>query len=176
MMGEQTMHEKVVSNASLLAIDAGLRCGLALFDLSTGQLRWFRSHNFGSAPRLRRAAASLIKEIPDVVACVIEGGGMIADPWIKAASFHRIEYCQISAEHWRSGMLLSRQRRSGADAKKAAIVSARSSISQAADKRAKSLTDDTAEAILIGEWAIRNVAELFPALEVRKDLDHDESA
>lgn len=88
------MHEKVVSNPSLLAVDAGLRCGLALFDLASGQLRWFRSHNFGSAPRLRRAAASLIKETPDVVACVIEGGGMIADPWIKAAAFHRIDYCQ----------------------------------------------------------------------------------
>ena len=159
-----------------MAVDAGLRCGLALFDLSTGQLRWFRSHNFGSAPRLRRAAASLIKEIPDVVACVIEGGGMIADPWIKAASFHRIEYCQISAEHWRSGMLLSRQRRSGTDAKKAAIVSARSSISQAADKRAKSLTDDTAEAILIGEWALINFAQLFPAVELRKESDHDSFA
>lgn len=169
------MHEKAVSNPSLLAVDAGLRCGLALFDITTGQLRWFRSHNFGALPRLRRAAASLIKEIPDVTACVIEGGGAIADPWIKSASFHHIEYRQIAAEHWRSGMLLSRQRRSGADAKKAALVSARSTISQAADKRAKDITDDTAEAILIGEWAIRNFAELFPLLAMRKESDRDES-
>jgi hypothetical protein len=73
-------------------------------------------------------------------------------------------------------MLLSRQRRNGADAKKAAMSSARNSIANAADKRAKSLTDDTAEAILIGEWALLNLAELFPALEMRKESDHDESA
>jgi len=170
------MHEKVVSNPSLLAVDAGLRCGLALFDLNSGTLRWFRSHNFGSAPRLRRASTALLNEIPDVVACVIEGGGMIADPWIKALSFRRIDYQQISAEQWRPGMLLSRQRRNGADAKKAALSSARSSIANAADKRAKSLTDDTAEAILIGEWALINFAQLFPAVELRKESDHDSFA
>lgn len=170
------MHEKVVSKPSLLAVDAGLRCGLALFDLSTGTLRWFRSHNFGSAPRLRRASVSLINEIPDLVACVIEGGGMIADPWIKALAYRRIDYHQISAEHWRPGMLLSRQRRSGADAKKAALSNARHSIANASDKRAKSLTDDTAEAILIGEWALLNFAELFPSFDMRKESDHDESA
>lgn len=167
------MHEKVVSNPSLLAVDAGLRCGLALFDLKTGQLRWFRSHNFGSIPRLRRAAASLLNEIPDVVACVVEGGGAIADPWIKASTFRHVEYQQISAEQWRPSMLLSRQRRSGLDAKKAALSTARSSISHAADKRAKSLTDDTAEAIMIGEWALRNVSELFPTIVIRKDSGND---
>lgn len=167
------MHEKVVSNPSLLAVDAGLRCGLALFDLTTGRLRWFRSHNFGSAPRLRRASVALINEIPDLVACVIEGGGMIADPWIKALAFRRIECHQISAEKWRAGMLLSRQRRSGLDAKKAALTSARNSIAQASDKRAKSLTDDTAEAILIGEWALLNFVDLFPTIDIRKESDHD---
>ena len=170
------MHEKVVSTPSLLAVDAGLRCGLALFDLTTGTLRWFRSHNFGSVPRLRRASASLINEIPDLVACVIEGGGMIADPWMKELAFRRIDYRQISAEQWRPGMLLSRQRRNGSDAKKAAMTSARNSIAHAADKRAKSLTDDTAEAILIGEWALINVAELFPTMNIRKESDNDESA
>jgi hypothetical protein len=170
------MNEKAVSTPSLLAVDAGLRCGLALFDLSTGTLRWFRSHNFGSVPRLRRASASLINEIPDLVACVIEGGGMIADPWMKTLAFRRIEYHQISAEQWRPSMLLSRERRNGADAKKAALSSARHSIANAADKRAKSLTDDTAEAIMIGEWALLNVAVLFPTIAVRKESDNDESA
>jgi hypothetical protein len=73
-------------------------------------------------------------------------------------------------------MLLSRQRRNGSDAKKAAMTSARNSIAHAADKRAKSLTDDTAEAILIGEWALINVAELFPTMNIRKESDNDESA
>jgi hypothetical protein len=176
MMKMSNVHENVVSTPSLLAVDAGFRCGLALFDLTSGTLRWFRSHNFGSSPRLRRASASLIGEIPDLVACVIEGGGNIADPWIKALTFRRIEYAQISAERWRPEMLLSRQQRSGHDAKKAAVTGAKQRIAHAVDKRSKSITDDTAEAIMIGEWALLHREELFPLLYSMKGTSHDESA
>ena len=68
----------------LLAIDAGLRCGLAWYGLD-GRLIRYRSTHFTDRGSLRRAAyglhgASLI---------YAEGGGPVADPWLKAAAEDR---------------------------------------------------------------------------------------
>ena len=59
---------------SLLAVDLGLKTGLALFS-KEGKLQWYRSRNFGTKARLRKAAASVIKEAGTVEVLVIEGGG-----------------------------------------------------------------------------------------------------
>jgi hypothetical protein len=90
----------------ILAVDAGLRCGYALFDIPTATLQWYRSHNYGAFTRLRRGAATLIAAQPDLALVVVEGGGTVAEPWQKAAEFHRIPYCQIPAERWRSRFAL----------------------------------------------------------------------
>lgn len=46
---------------ALLAVDVGVRTGLALYG-DAGRLRWYRSHNLGSIARLKRAAPAFITD------------------------------------------------------------------------------------------------------------------
>jgi len=74
---------------TLLAVDLGLKTGLALF-AEQGSLLWYRSHNFGTTERLKRAVPKLLDEIPELAALVIEGGGKLAVIWDRySAVRHR---------------------------------------------------------------------------------------
>ena len=66
--------------AALLAVDLGVRTGLAAYG-DDGRLRWYRSQNFGSAARLRRAVPGLLDTEPDTTRLVVEGGGALLEPW-----------------------------------------------------------------------------------------------
>jgi hypothetical protein len=101
---------------------------------------------------------------PSVRAIILEGGGAIADVWVKPARHRTIPIQLITAEQWRADALLPRDQRRGYIAKKAAITSARQQINDHATKRTKALRDDTAEAIMVGEWALERISELFPTL------------
>ncbi len=70
--------------ALLLAVDLGLRTGLALYG-QDGRLQWYRSHNFGTAARLRRAVRGLLDELPELTWLVLEGGGHLAEIWKREA-------------------------------------------------------------------------------------------
>ena len=65
---------------SLLAVDLGLRTGLALYGQS-GRLLWYRSNNFGSKDRLRRGASGVLGEIADLGWLVLEGDRALAEIW-----------------------------------------------------------------------------------------------
>lgn len=157
----------------ILAIDAGLTCGMAAFVLADGRLLWYRSQNFGSFPRLRRGAPAILTATAGVALLVVEGGGNIADPWLKAAAHLGIVATNVPAERWRSDMLLPRQQRSGAVAKQHAQKQARHHINQHAEQRTKSLRHDTAEAIMLGEWALSHLSQLFPYYVPAKGNSHD---
>lgn len=140
----------------LLAIDAGLHCGYAMFDIATATLLWYRSHNYGSIARLRRGAATLIAEHLPIAFVVVEGGGAVAEPWCKAAAFQRIPIELIHAEMWRVDTLYAREQRSGADAKRAALHYAHQSMATAKQTyHYNQVRHDAAEAIMIGEWALQ---------------------
>lgn len=146
----------------ILAVDAGLRVGYALFDIPSATLQWYRSHNYGAFARLRRGAATLIAAQPDLALVVVEGGGSVAEPWQKAADFHGIPYCQIPAERWRQDLLYDREQRSGSQAKRAAQQYASQTITNAhAPNHFNQLRHDAAEAILVGEWALHHCQHLF---------------
>ena len=155
-----------MTTQTLLAIDAGMTCGFAFFCLETQQLLRYRSHNYGNLVRLRRAASAFLADEPTVRAIILEGGGSIADVWVKPARHRNIPIQCIPAEQWRAESLLPREQRRGFIAKKAAIASARTQINDHAAKRSKALRDDTAEAIMVGEWALGRLPELFPELSV----------
>src|SRR4051812_27112729 len=70
--------------ASLLAVDLGLRTGLALYS-SDGRLRWYRSQHYGKRASLRRGVHGLFDAEPDVTLLVLEGGGPIAEIWVREA-------------------------------------------------------------------------------------------
>ncbi len=144
---------------SLLAVDLGLKTGLALFEKS-GKLIWYRSHNFGTTERLRRGVARILEGIPGLAAIFIEGGGSLATVWEKEAQRRNIALQRIDAGEWRRLFLLSREQRSGVEAKKHAGEVARRVIAWAEASRPTSLRHDAAEAIMIGLWGLLHLGWL----------------
>ena len=139
-------------DAELLAVDLGLRTGLALYG-ADGRLRWYRSQNFGSTARLRRGAYALLRDHPKVTHLVLEGGGPIAEVWAKEGARRGLRVETVDAGTWRRALLWARERRSGAEAKAHADTLARRVIDWAEAPRPTSLRHDAAEAILVGLWA-----------------------
>lgn len=144
---------------SLLAVDLGLKTGLALFEES-GKLVWYRSHNFGTTERLRRAVPGILDGIPGLAAIVIEGGGNLATVWEKEALRRGIALQRIDAGEWRKLFLYSREQRSGVGAKRHAGEIARKVIAWAEASRPTSLRHDAAEAIMIGLWGMLHLGWL----------------
>lgn len=151
---------------ALLAVDLGLKTGLALFD-KEGKLIWYRSRNFGTKARLKKAAGAILKEAGPVEVLVIEGGGTMETPWIGEARKRGIEVLQLHAHAWRKHLLLSRHQRNGPDAKKHADKLARQIIKWSGAKSPTSLRHDAAEAICIGLWGVREmgwIAKMPPGI------------
>ncbi len=154
--------------SSLLAVDLGVRTGLALYG-GDGRLVWYRSRNFGSAARLRRGVPSILAEIPDIEWLVLEGGGALADIWQREAVRRGTRVMQFGAEQWRATLLYPRQQRTGKTAKQNADELARRVITWSGAPQPTSLRHDAAEAILIGLWGAKQIGWLasFPA-ELKK--------
>ncbi len=144
---------------SLLAIDVGLRTGLALYD-QDGRLLWYRSHNLGNRTRLRSAAQKMLHDLSDLKWLILEGGGPIADIWIHEAERRGIRTRRIAAEDWRNDLLYPCQQRNGDQAKGSADLMARRVIEWSRAARPTSLRHDAAEAILIGLWGLMDVGWL----------------
>jgi len=138
---------------TLLAVDLGVRTGLALYG-ADGQLLRYRSQNFGSAARLRRAVPALLDAERDLASLVIEGGGPLADAWEREAARRRLPVRRIGAEEWRRTLLHPREQRTGAQAKLTADGLARRIIDWSGAPCPTSLRHDAAEAILIGFWGV----------------------
>jgi hypothetical protein len=139
--------------STLLAVDAGIRAGLASYG-GDGRLRWYRSRNYGSRSRLRKAARGLLRETPDLSMVVVEGGGPPADAWLREAERAGVEARRVDARVWRERLLLPRDRRSGVVAKEQADRLARRVIDWSGAPRPTSLRHDAAEAILVGLWGV----------------------
>lgn len=138
---------------TLLAVDLGIRSGLALYG-ADGRLQWYRSHNFGTAARLRRGVYSILNDIHDVQWLVLEGGGNLATIWEREAVRRALHVRQVYAEQWRQRLMLAREQRSGPQAKDAAAALSRRVIAWSGAPRPTSLRHDAAEAILIGLWGV----------------------
>ncbi len=144
---------------TLLAVDLGIRSGLALYG-ANGRLQWYRSHNFGTAARLRRGVYSILNEIADLQRLVLEGGGNLATIWEHEAERRSLRVRQVYAEQWRQCLMLPREQRSGQQAKDAADALARRVIAWSGAPRPTSLRHDAAEAILVGLWGVLDVGWL----------------
>ena len=138
---------------ALLAVDLGLRTGLAAY-AEDGRLVWYRSRNMGSRARLKAAAAAILKDMPDLQRVVVEGGGDLVAPWERAAQRRGVEFRQVHAHIWRERLLLPRQQRTGSVAKQKADKMARRVIDWSGAPKPTSLRHDAAEAILVGLWAV----------------------
>jgi hypothetical protein len=132
-------------------VDLGVRTGLAVYG-DDGRLRSYRSQNFGSAARLRRAVPGLLAAERDLARVVLEGGGPLERIWRAEAEARALAVQQVSAEEWRALFLLPREQRTGALAKRTADGLARAVIEWSGARRPTSLRHDAAEAILVGLW------------------------
>ena len=137
----------------ILAVDLGLKTGLALYG-EDGKLRWYRSKNFGTTARLKRAVYGILKENPDLAMLVIEGSGGIAEIWEHEAQKQGIAVRRIMAEDWRKTILFSREQRTGSMAKERAAQLADAVIAWSGLRRPTAPRHDAAEAILIGLWGV----------------------
>ena len=149
---------------TLLAVDLGLKTGLAVFG-ADGRLQRYRSTNFGSVSRLRRGIPGVLNGVPDLRWLVAEGDRRLFEIWQKEAGRRGAVARLVAAEEWRAALLLGREQRSGADAKRHADTLARSMIEWSGAPRPTSLRHDAAEAILIGAWGALQLGWLreFPA-------------
>lgn len=138
---------------TLLAVDLGVRTGLALYN-SEGNLLWYRSRNYGNKQRLRRDIQNMLSQIPSLSHVILEGGGDIARMWLKECRLRNIVFRQIYAEEWRKDLFDPRAVRTGEQAKLKAIHLAKNIISQCNGPKSTSMLDDAAEAILIGYWGL----------------------
>ncbi|HVG44819.1 MAG TPA: hypothetical protein VM890_08815 [Longimicrobium sp.] len=151
---------------TLLAVDLGVRTGLAVYG-GDGRLLRYRSQNFGSAARLRRALPALLEAERDLAWVVMEGGGPLAEAWAREAARRGLAMLRISAEDWRRDLLYPREQRSGPQAKTTADALARRVIEWSGAPRPTSLRHDAAEAILVGFWGVLEVGwltEIPPSL------------
>jgi hypothetical protein len=144
---------------TLLAVDLGVRTGLALYG-QDGRLRWYRSHNFGNAARLRRGVPTVLDEAAEVAYLVVEGGGALGPAWEREAAARGIEVRWVSAQEWRELLFYPREHRTGEIAKRRADDMARRVIEWSGARRPTSLRHDAAEAILIGLWGVLEVGWL----------------
>ncbi len=142
-----------VTGERLLAVDAGVRTGLALFGRD-GRLLWCRSKNFGSLPCLKRGAATILRDIQGLSRLVVEGFGTQAEPWRREAGRLGLACRLVSAETWRRELLPARQQTSGSQAKRHAEILARRVIERSGLSQPKSLRHDAAEAVCLGLWAV----------------------
>jgi len=101
---------------SLLAIDLGIKTGLALYG-PEGRICWYGSKNYATAAKLRRGANTLLNSVPDLSLLIVEGGRLLAAIWEREANRRKLPVKQIAAEQWRHKLLYPREQHSGLQAK-----------------------------------------------------------
>ena len=168
-MSEDATGPPRVPIGNVLAVDLGLRCGLACLEVGQGdappRLLWYRSTHFGTIRQMKAAIHRLVLEASPLVLLVAEGDRQLAQPWLRSAEKRGARAVALSAERWRKGSLLIREQRSGRDAKRAADRLAREIIHASGLPAAHSLRHDAAEAIVLGHWAASRVDELLKVEE-----------
>lgn len=144
-----------VREGGLLAIDLGLRMGLARFDVQ-GRVCGYHAQHFASRAALKRQVYATLAPMRPLDAIIMEGDRALAAIWRKLPERKwGIPITLIQAHTWREALLLPRQREhGGSKAKQHAQDMAAELIAWSdAPLPTSTLRHDAAEAILIGAWA-----------------------
>lgn len=152
--------EDFVSEGGLIAVDVGLTCGLAWFD-AFGSLLAVRAARFPSRGTLRRGALPVLRALRasagvdvDPSEIVVEGDPRHARAWLRAGEQLGAWGRRIDAPVWRQALLRPADCHDGSAAKAAALRLATPLVEAAGVHRSGALTDDVAEAVCIGLWAL----------------------
>ena len=136
----------------LLAVDLGLNTAWSLWD-SEGVLCRFESRHFANRAKLRAGVPTILRSLGEPEVIVAEGDSRIAKVWF--GFYKGCDTELVQATDWRPDLLPPRDRRSGTAAKERAIELAAEIIKTDRVGHAHNLNHDTAEAILLGYWAVR---------------------
>ena len=147
------MQEELSSPRRLLAVDVGLRTGLAMF-AEPAQLLWYRSQHLGDPAKLKKMVGRLLREPPRPTHLYLEGGSRLAEIWKREAGSLAIAVHQVQAEAWRQRLFYMRQQGRRALVKHEAGKLARQVITACGGKKPTSLRHDAAEAILTGFFGL----------------------
>ncbi len=143
----------------LLAVDAGLHTGLALYSRDS-KLLWYRSHHLADQQKLKRLIATLLRSAPLPTHIYLEGGGPLAELWQRETLKLERVFVQLHAGQWREQLFYARQHNSGRVAKQNALKMATGVIDSLSHKKPTGLRHDTAEAILIGLYGLLDLGWL----------------
>lgn len=135
----------------LLAVDLGLRTAWSLWDIE-GHLAGFGSRHFPNRSKFKAGVPTILRGFPEIEVVVAEGDARLAKVWFGYRKDWETELVQ--AHQWRKDTLNESCRRSGNEAKSKAIEMARALIRQERAGPALQPNHDTAEAILLGYWAV----------------------
>jgi hypothetical protein len=142
-----------------VGVDLGLATGIAVYGRD-GRLESVRSRSFHSRDALRAAAGSILDEIPHVHSMIGEGGGELAEVWLRAARHRGIHARTVHAHEWRPSFLYPREQRDGAAAKAHAMRLAAQVVEWSGTRGVSvgvsgaALGHDAAEAILVGLFGV----------------------
>lgn len=142
-----------VDLAAILAIDLGLRTGVAVWD-DTARLRTWQTIRFRSPRALQQGVRTVVRDLDDdVVFAVTEGDLDLARPWDRALTARGIRVLHVQAHQWRRDVFADQPDLDGKAAKRAALALARRLIREHAARGVPHLKHDAAEAICLGYWA-----------------------
>jgi hypothetical protein len=147
---DDTPQATAEGRAVLLAVDLGLRTGLATFNRK-GRVLSYRSTNFGSVTRLKRGAHSSIPTNLEVL--FTEGDAHLASIWERTAEKRGMRSYRVAPHEWRAALYRPGQMRDARDWKHKAVSFAERIIAWSGCQRPTSLRHDAAEAICIGLYA-----------------------
>lgn len=136
----------------LLAVDLGLSTAWSVWN-SHGQLVDFQSRRFATRTKFKAGVGSILRRLKGIEVVVAEGDARLAKTWFGFKKTWETELVQ--AQDWRPSLLHKRDRTSGTKAKERAIRLAGDIIRADQCGRPDNLNHDTAEAILLGYWAVR---------------------
>ena len=139
---------------NLLAIDLGVKTGLACWDVEQRKLLWCRSHNYGSKKQVAKAAPGVLLSAGDAGILVLEGGGDIALIWKQAGNRWGWDTRILHAEEWRKNLFYESEWQYTSDLKNLAINYAHKAALWGGMKVAGRLNHNAAEALLAGLWVL----------------------
>ena len=144
------------SHMRLIAIDLGLKSGMATY--GPNGLVAYRATRFPSKRAIKEAAWSVLYGVDGLQHVFVEGDRGLAVYWKRAAEQQGLSFQSVAPERWREALLLPRERRSAAEAKRSARRHALTLIRESDAPLPKGpLTSDVAEAILIAHWGARSL-------------------
>lgn len=157
---DQAAKEAMEEEGGLLAIDLGLKMGLAHFD-HQGKLLRYHAQRLANKAALKRHVYDVFIRHKPLCALITEGDASLAKIWHRLAEKWELRIVHIQAQRWRDDLLLPRDIASGGAHAKAIAQHKALQVIAASDVAPQptrpQVAHDAAEAILIGLWGAHHL-------------------